>query len=341
MSGYDRPASALRRERYVTRFPNLFIIGAPKSGTTSLYEWLRGHPDVFMSSVKEPGYYARDLAADRSGSFLRYGVDRERYLALFGKAGDVPRVGEASTRYLYSKDAAALIARDQSDARIIAILRNPVDMIVSLHAHKVAGGTEDLADLEAALAAEDDRHAGRRLPPHSNPYLATYRDRVRYGEQLARWMAVFGPEHVKVLIFEEMIRHPATHYRSVLEAIGADPGYQPASFAAFNPAHEGAGGFVRSMARTRPVQFAAWRVLPRVIGDERTRAVARRVGHDLLRRPTTSRTVVSDALRRRLQAELAPDIAHLSELLGRDMSALWFAPAATGASTDDSRVAAP
>ena len=178
----------------MTRMPDLFIVGAPKSGTTSLYEYLKGHPDVFMSVVKEPCYFSRDLAADKSGNFLRYDVDRARYLALFEGAGEAKRVGEASTRYLYSKDAAGLIAAEQPDARIVAILRNPVDMIASLHAHKLAGGTEDLETLEAALDAESDRHAGRRIPGDSNPFLATYRDRARFGEQVPRWFDAFGRE---------------------------------------------------------------------------------------------------------------------------------------------------
>jgi hypothetical protein len=302
-------------------------VGAPKSGTTSLYEWLKGHPEVYMTPVKEPCYFARDLAADHSGNFLRYGEDLNRYLALFADAGKAKRVGEASTRYLYSKDAPALIAEVQPGARIIAILRNPVDMIASLHAHKLAGGTEDLAELEAALSAEDDRHAGRRLPPQSNPLLATYRDRVRYGEQLERWLAVFDKDQVHVIIFEELVREPAQHFRRVLEFLAVDPNYQPASFAAHNPAHSARGGLIRSLGRARPVQFAAWRLLPAVIGDARTRGLVRRVGQSPIRRRPAERPTVPVALRRRLEAELAPDVARLSVLLGRDMSAVWFGPA--------------
>ena len=125
----------------VTRTPNLFIVGAPKSGTTSLYEWLKEHPDVYMSPFKEPCYYARDLVWEQSGYYLRYGVDRDRYARLFDDAGAARRVGEASTRYLFSRDAPRLIAAETEDPRIVVLVRNPVDMIASLHAHKVASGT--------------------------------------------------------------------------------------------------------------------------------------------------------------------------------------------------------
>lgn len=315
---------ARRIARAVTRIPDLFIVGAPKSGTTSLYEWLKAHPDVFMTPVKEPCFYSRDLAQDKSGNFLRYDTDRDRYMALFDEAGDARRVGEASTRYLYSKHAAELIARDQPAARIVAVLRNPVDMIASLHAHKLAGGTEDLADFEQALAAEDDRNAGRRIPRDSNPLLATYRDRAHFGEQVGRWFDAFGRDQVHVILFEEMVRDPAAHFRGLLEFLEIDPTYKPPSFAAHNQAHDSRGGILRSIARTRPVQFATWRVLPALIGDSRTRELSRRLGHSKLRRRTAQRAEVPAELRRRLETEFAPDVARLSELLDRDVASVWF-----------------
>ena len=307
----------------LTRIPDLFIVGAPKSGTTSVYEWLKGHPDVYMTPVKEPCFYSRDLAADKSGNFLRYDADRDRYTALFANAGDAKRVGEASTRYLYSKDAARLIAEDQPNAYIVAILRNPVDMIASLHAHKLAGGTEDLPRLEDALAAEQDRHHGKRIPKDSNPHLATYRDRARFGEQVARWYDAFPHERVHVIVFEELVRDPAAHFRRLLQFLDVDPDYQPEAFTAHNPAHGARGGVIRTVGRSRPVQFLAWRVLPALIGDARARAMSRRIGHSKLQRRAAERAQVSPELRRELEAELAPDVAQLVGAArprhGRDM----------------------
>ena len=80
-----------------SRVPDLFIIGAPKCGTTSIYEYLTGHPDVFMSAVKEPNYFARDLAVDRSPRSLIYDRDRGRYGALFAASG-APSVLEKARR---------------------------------------------------------------------------------------------------------------------------------------------------------------------------------------------------------------------------------------------------
>ena len=308
----------------MTRIPDLFIVGAPKSGTTSVYEWLKGHPDVYMTPVKEPCYYSRDLAADRSGNFLRYGIDRDRYVALFADAGDAKRVGEASTRYLYSKDAPRLIAEEQPEAYVVALLRNPVDMIASLHAHKLAGGTEDLPRLEDALDAEADRQQGKRIPGDSNPHLATYRDRARFGEQLERWYAAFPRDRVHVIVFEELVRDPATNFRRLLEFLDVAPDYQPDAFVAHNPAHGARGGLIRRVGRSRPVQLLAWRMLPALIGDARTRSLSRRIGHSKLQRRAAERATVSAELRKRLEDELRPDVARLSEMLGRDMAATWF-----------------
>lgn len=307
--------------------PNLFIVGAPKSGTTSLYEWLRHHPQVFMSPFKEPCYYARDLAWEPSGYYLRYGVDRDRYLELFAEADGARRVGEASTRYLYSKDAPALIAAEAEDPRIVVMLRNPVDMIASLHAHKLAGGSEDLPDLADAIAAEDDRRQGRRIPRDSNPRLSTYTDRARFAAQLEPWLEAFGPERVRVLILEDVVADPATAFRELLEFLGVDPAYQPPSFAAHNPVHGARGGVLSRLARSRPVQLVAWRLLPRLLGEARTLELTRRVVQSPLLRRKASKAEVPADLRRRLEIQLEPDVRRLSDLLGRDLVARWFASA--------------
>lgn len=306
------------------RPPNLFIVGAPKSGTTSLYEYLKGHPEVFMSVVKEPCYFARDLALDDSGNFLVYGRDEKLYYDLFADAGEAPRLGEASTRYLYSHDAPGLIHAAAPDAYIVAMVRNPVDMIHSLHAHKLAAATEDVADFEAALALESERHAGRRLPPHSNPKLATYRDRAMFAQQLPRWFETFGRERVHVIVFEDMIRDAPGEFRRLLEFLGIDSDYQPASFSAYNTAHGARSMSVRRLLNGRAPQWLVWSLLPRLIGDVRTRGLVRRFRHSWFHRRKIEKSALSPQFRRQLEDEFAPDVARLSELLDRDLGELWF-----------------
>lgn len=310
----------------MTRTPDLFIIGAPKSGTTSLYEYLKAHPQVFMSVVKEPCYFARDLALDDSGNFLVYGRDEKLYYDLFAEpeAAAAARAGEGSTRYLYSHDAPALIHEASPGAFVIAMLRNPVDMIHSLHAHKLAAGTEDEPDFEKALAQEADRAAGRLIPKHSNPKLATYRDRAMFAEQLPRWFDTFGRDRVLVGILEDMVRDPAAEFRKVLEFLQIDAAWQPESFAAYNTAHGARSMIIRRALNGRIPQWFVWRALPKVLGDTRTRALVRDFRHSWFHRKKIEKGALTPELRRKLEDEFMPDVARLSEMLGRDLGELWF-----------------
>lgn len=308
----------------MTRTPDLFIVGAPKSGTTSLYEYLKGHPDVFMSVVKEPCYFSRDLALDDSGNFLVYGRDETHYYDLFNDAGSAKRAGEGSTRYLYSLDAPTLIREAQPDAFVIAMLRNPVEMIQSLHAHKLAAGTEDEPNFEKALALETDRDAGRNIPKHSNPKLATYRDRAMFADQLERWIETFGRERVHVGILEDMIRNPAAEFRKVLEFLQVDPNWQPESFTAYNTAHGARSVFVRRVLNGKVPQWFVWRAMPRVVGDTRTRELVRDFRHSWFHRRPIRKGTMRPQLRRQLEDEFMPDVARVSQMLGRDLGQLWF-----------------
>src|SRR6185436_3306607 len=136
--------------------PDFFIVGAFKAGTTALYEYLRVHPQIFMSVPKEPMYFGADLTP-------RYRrMTEDEYLALFRDARPNQHAGEASPWYLYSTSAAAEINDFALDGRVIIMLRNPVDVMYSQHSQLVFNQREDLADFGAALDAEPDRLAGHR-----------------------------------------------------------------------------------------------------------------------------------------------------------------------------------
>jgi hypothetical protein len=308
----------------VTRRPDLFIIGAAKCGTTSVYEYLKGHPEVFMSPAKEPRYFAPDLASAGTGHDLRYGVDEDRYLGLFAEARAEKRLGEASVRYIYSRQAPALIRDFQPRPYIIAMLRNPVDVVHSMHNQRWSEGAEEIADFEQALAAEEDRKAGRGIPPGSSPMLAVYRDRARFGEQLPRWFETFERERIHVIIFEDMVRDPAGTFRRVLEFLEIDPDYQPESFAVHNPRHQPRNMFLRSLLNSRLPQWFVWSVMPQLLGDRVTRGLVRRFRHSRLNRKPAAKTTMRPETRRQLEDEFAPDVAVLSKLLDRDLAALWW-----------------
>jgi hypothetical protein len=143
--------------------PNFFIVGAPKCGTTALRQYLLGHPATFFCEPKEPHYFATDFPSHR------YVDSEQNYLRLFDPAGrECTRIGEASSWYLYSRDALANIRRFDPDAKIIAMLRNPIEMTPSLHAQLLRDFAESEPDLRRAWDLQEERRDPRRLPKNRN-----------------------------------------------------------------------------------------------------------------------------------------------------------------------------
>jgi hypothetical protein len=304
------------------RRPDLFIVGAPKCGTTSIYEYLRRHPEVFMSPTKEPRYFSPDVQGGVSRDGLRHGLDLERYLGLFSGAQSEKRLGEATTRYLYSRQAPGLVRQFQPDAFIVASLRNPVDMMQSLHAHHLASGAEDITDFAEALDAEDDRRRGRRVPPGTNGELLRYRDWARFGEQLARWLEAFGPQRVQVLLLEELTADPRSSYRRLLEFLEVDPAFVPASFAAHNVASEARSPALRMLLNSRAPRRLMAAVLPEKVRTRTTRRIG--AGLRKFNRRPIRRSDISPELRRQLEADMSADVALTGRLIGRDLLSFWF-----------------
>lgn len=309
----------------MTRRPDLFIVGAPKCGTTSLYNYLRGHPDVFLPRPKEPNFFAAERYANHR---MRYPDDLERYLAIFAEAGDAQRVGEASTSYLESPEAPGRIRDFAPEARIVAMVRNPIDMMDSLHAMRVAQGVEPKIDFAEALADERSRAGFGIIGDQSS---VRYRDRARYAAMLPRWFETFGRERVHVIVTEDLASDPRATFRSLLGFLELSADYEPESFRRYNTSQR-----ARSPLLTRLAARVPYRPESRSAIDRLTAPAWRIVRR--LNRQRRSRPPLDPELRRRLEDELTPDVELLGELLGRDLVALWWgrtvaveAPAATPA----------
>jgi hypothetical protein len=278
------------------RPPNLFIVGAPRCGTTSLHGYLQQHPEVFMSPVKEPHYWCSDLfPADALAS-------HEEYLALFSGADERhARVGEASPSYLFSKVAPGRIRDFAPDARIVVMLREPVDMVYSLHQRRVLVGNEDLFDFEAALAAEAARRRGE-LPARGGLYL--YREVGAYAEQVRRYFDTFGRERVHVILYEDFRKDVAATFRDTLRFLGLRED-APVDLSARNESRR-----IRSPAVHR---FATRLRRSRLTANLAARLV------DLNTKPARLADLRPE-VRQQLTAHFAPDVERLGELLGRDLS---------------------
>lgn len=209
--------------------PNFFIVGAPKCGTTSLYEALRQHPGVFMPFdkenywiTKEPGFFCPELIARPN-----LAIDNlSSYLQLFAGAQGADRIGEASALYLFSKSAAGAIAEFCPMAKIIIMLREPVAMMQAWHADNLRHGHEDVLSFQQAIELEPERQQGRRLPIGCGyPRCLQYRAMASFSQQIERYLTAFGREHIKVVLLEDMAREPRATLDSVLEFLELETGY--------------------------------------------------------------------------------------------------------------------
>lgn len=251
------------------------------------------------------------------------------YFGFFANARDAKRRGESSVWYLHSRTAAKEIFDYCPSAQIIVMLRNPLEMLPSLHNQYVHDAIEDIPDFVDAVMAEPDRRAGRRVPPGHGPvpWRLFYREVVRFHEQLARYLDLFGPDQVHVILYDDFAREPAAVYAQVLAFLGVDARFQP-EFRVIN-----ANKRVRSR-RVQQLAYDLWdpssrvrRIGTRLIPVHSLRSVLLHRGIPLIRRLNTAhpqRPDLPDHVRAQLASELAPDIQRLAELIGRDLSA-WGA----------------
>jgi hypothetical protein len=300
------------------RIPDFFIVGHPKSGTSALYQMLRGHPQLHMPR-KEPSYFVPELLEGR-----RYPHGIEEYEQLFAAAEPGQLVGEATTWYLWSQTAATRIADVRPGARIVAILREPASFLRSLHLQFLRTDVENERDLARALAMEDERRAGRGLPRSSTrPRLLFYSEHVRYVEQLERYRDAFGAEQMLVLIYEDFRTDNEAVLREVLRFLAVDDSVEIAPVEA-NPSVGMRSTRANELARSLYIGSGpAARIAKGAIKALSSQRI-RRGALGALRRGQVQGAPPEDpelmqALRRRFRGE----VEALGEYLGRDMVSFW------------------
>jgi hypothetical protein len=296
-----------------TRRPDFFIVGAPKCGTTAMDRYLKQHPEIFVPEAKELHYFGRDLVLNRHRDTL------EEYLARFEGGADARRAGEASVWYLWSRTAAREIKDFEPEARIIIMLRDPVEVMYSQHSQAIINGLgdEDILDFAEALAAEPDRAAGRRVPK-----VCTFADGLRYREivrftgQVRRYFEVFGRERVHVILFDDFKADVAATYRELLTFLEVDPSFE-ADLEVIN-----ANQVVRSQKLRKAQRLIPTRLKGLVPTGPR-KAISGAINR--MNIDYQKRKPMDPDLRAQLKAELAGEVEALSELLGRDLTH-WSKP---------------
>lgn len=201
---------------------DLFIFGAPKCGTTAMVDYLGQHPSVFFPNIKEPHFFCTDFDAFRR---IRSG---QEYADLYPFDNEEIKVfGDASVWYLYSKNAAKNVFDYNPNAKIVVMLRNPVEMLPSLHTQLIFSGRENIQSFDAAWQHVEKRKIGHALPPHVIEPSHLYYDEVcKYFEQISRLYEFFPKESCKIIFFEDFKRDPQLCTREILAFVGLKEDYK-------------------------------------------------------------------------------------------------------------------
>jgi hypothetical protein len=295
------------------RLPDFLLVGAPKAGTTALHAALARHPELFLSSVKEPKYY---LCGDSPPPAYKGPGDahsnrewiwqRQRYLDLFAEAGDGRLAGESTPFYLYHRDARRRIATDLPRAKLVAVLRDPVDRAYSNWMHLWADGLEPCADVVEACAREQQRVDEGWAP------FWHYRGLGMYGRQLADLFEHFPREQVLLVRYRSMIDDPRTVLNRVCRFLGV------AEDVVTDIPSGNSRPFVHASLRTRflgplvRAGAAAGQFLP----PQTWRAVSRPIVGQLHQRGSTARPRLTPEQGEALRTPFLEDIALLEEVTG-------------------------
>lgn len=328
-----------RKNEDEMRKPNLFIVGASKSGTTALHNFLNQHPDIFMSRPKELRFFCKDHI-QRSDDYLKknwwnplkrrdyYRIrTKEEYLSNFAERKDEKMAGESSPHYLISEVAAREIHKFNPDSKIIIILRNPVDWLYSAHAQTIRSGSETVSDFEKAIALEKDRRLGKRIPKFSqlvDPRTLFYSERATFSKGVKRYLDTFDRKQIKIIIYDDFKKDNAKVYREVLEFLGVAPNFIPK----FEHIHgRQKVSFIKLRMLWRSKKIRGVLRLPKYVLPKRFVEASKKLAGfqngDVFIKSDEKAIPMDPKLRRKLMKEYKPEVQELSKLVGRDLVTLW------------------
>lgn len=290
--------------------PNFFILGAPKCGTTSLATWLSEHPQIYMSPKKEPHFFNNDENHIVTPTL-------ELYEKLFLNVTATHKaIGEASVWYLHSDSAVPNIERYSPNARYVVCLRNPVEMVYSLHEQQIVNGNENVINFENAWRLNENRLKGKSVTRLCRePRHLSYGNACRLGDQLERLLSRIDSDRVLPLLLDDVKENPQREYHKILFFLGVEDDSRT-DFSVHNTAKKRRSPFLQKMV------MVAGR-LKRRLGIYRSIGILSSIEQKNLR--YRQRTPLSPYMRRALQAYFESDIKKLSGILNRDLSH-WVQP---------------
>ena len=293
--------------------PNFLVIGAAKAGTTSLYRYLRQHPKIFMSPHKEPRFFALegqsiDFKGPGDMTHFNFCTDINAYQALFDGVTDEKAIGEVSPWYLYVPQSAERIQHHIPNAKLIAVLRDPVDRAYSNYLHSVREQLEPLDDFELAMEAEAERIK------QNWSYRWHYKQKGFYFSQIRRYFDNFDREQIKFYLFEDFTTDPADMIRDIFAFLEVDEAFTADMSEKFNVA-----GIPQSRLLDKALHSpnSITPLIGKIIPSRKFRHSIKEAlkSYNIKPKPKLSRTI-----RTRYVEEYREDILKLQDLLEKDLS---------------------
>lgn len=294
--------------------PTFLVVGAARAGTTSLYHYLKAHPDIYMSPVKEPHFFAFvNRAADFRGPYdlqLKQEIirDEREYRALFGGVKGERAMGECSNSYLYFQDTAGVIKERIPGCRIIILLRDPVSRAYSHYLQGCMIGHEHLGFREALWKEAERERLNWR-------WHYQYVKQGLYYEQVRKYVDVFGRSSVRIYLFDDLAANAAAVVRDIYGFLGVDQSFVPRVDIVYNRTGMARSVLLHRLLRNRTplkrlVRTFLWRKGRGAIQD-----VLERINYDQSKKPE-----IMDDVRTFLLELFRRDIVSLASLIGRDLS---------------------
>ena len=300
--------------------PDFLVIGAPKAGTTALHAALAGHPDLYMSPVKEPKFFLTDGPPPTRGgpgdaqTYREHVWRRADYEALFAAAPEGSLRGESTPFYLHDRDAQLRIRALIPEVKMIALLRDPVERAHSNWTHLWSAGLEPIGDVVEACAAEPQRIAAGWAA------FWRYVELGRYGEQLQHLYKIFPRHRILVLRYRRIHAEPAAALDRICEFLGVRTGVIDSIPRENVTNHVADSSSARALRQVLRAGSHVGRHLPLPV-----RRLARGPLLAALHRERRPRQPLTWEDRRRLIPYFAEDVALLEELIGEDFGD-WLKP---------------
>ena len=290
--------------------PNFLVIGAAKAGTSSVYSYLKQHPEIYMSEIKEPKFFSlegEELDFAGPSQYINHTSinNLDSYRELFEDVKDEIAIGEASPLYLYSAKAAQRIKHYIPQAKLIVILRHPAERAFSSFAHLVREGFET-SSFEAGLEAEPQRIADKWAP------LWYYQDKGFYARQLKPYFELFDRQQIKVYLYEELQQDAIALIQDMYRFLEVSPDFVP------DLTRKNVSGVPKS--RFFHSLLTQDNSLKTLIKTALPKGIRKKLYQDLKSKNLGSKPVMSEATRNRLNQLYQQDILELQTLIDRDLS---------------------